>query len=247
MVGSSFLGLSIVSLAFSLIFYLKSRAVKKISKGLAATVFDRTFAVFDSFPERRRTIRSDFFFFLLSPLMSFVWAFIIVFVVLLPIIEAGFVGDLAILVLALGPMMVSEATEAYSCANTLTKAAERHSSFGRGDISILLILKKTIGKMSAYYLVLSVLFAALFLAAPYVFSPTIFACSLFVGLILNATIGIPIIAPFAAAFLFILFALAIFEAAKRVKAALFGFSTSDLSDSETRDEAVMARWILHEH
>ena len=247
MVGSAFVALSVVSLAFSLIFYLKSRALKKVSKGLAVTVFDRTFAVFDSFLEHRRTIQSDFLFFLFSPLMSFMWAFIIVFAVLLPILEAGFVGDLAILVLGLGPMMVSEATEAYSCANTLTKAMERHSSFGQGDISILLVLKRTVGKMSAYYLLLSVLFAALFFAVPYVFTPMMFTFSLFMSLIFDGTVGIPIIAPFAAAFLFIVFALTVFEAAKRVKAALFGFSTSDLSDSETRDEAMMARWIFHEH
>ena len=179
--------------------------------------------------------------------MSFVWAFIIVFVALMPIIEAGFVGDLAILVLCLGPMMINEATEAYSCANTLTKAAERHVSFGQGDISILLILKKTIGKMSAYYLLLSVLFVALFSAMPYAFPAIVFAFSQFVGLIATATIGIPIIAPFAAAVLFILFSLAIFEVAGKVKVALFGFATSHLSDSETSDEAMLARWIFHEH
>src|SRR5208337_3440298 len=106
------------------------------------------------------------------------------------------VGDLAIIVLGLGPMMVSEATEVYSCASTFTKAAERHASFGQGDISVLLILKKTIGKMSAYYLLLSVIFAALFSAMPYAFSAIVFAYSQFISLILIATIGIPVIAPF---------------------------------------------------
>jgi uncharacterized membrane protein len=221
--------------------------MKKIPKSLAATIFDRTFNVFDPFPERRRTIRSDFFFFLFSPLMSFVWVFIIVFVALLPIIEAGFVGDLAILVLCLGPMMINEATEAYSCANILTKAAERHISFGQGDISVLLILEKTIRKMSAYYLLLSLLSCALFFAMPYMFPAMMLAFSQFINLMVGATIGIPIIAPFAAAVLFILFSLAIFETAKRVKVALFGFPPSHLSDSETSDEAMLVRWIFHEH
>ena len=179
--------------------------------------------------------------------MSFLWAFIIVFVVLLPIIEAGFVGDLAIFVLCLGSMMISEVTEAYSCANTLTKAAERCTGFGMGDISVLLILKKAIGKMSVYYLLLSALFAALFFAMPYSFPAIMFAYSQFISLIIYGTIGIPLVAPFAAVFLFVLFWLAIFEAAKRVKVALFGFPPSHLSDSETSDEAMLVRWIFHEH
>jgi hypothetical protein len=239
--------LSILSLVFSIVLYLKSCDVKKISKGLAPTVFDRTFKVFDSFPERHRTIRSDFFFYLFSPLTSFVWAFIIVFVVLLQVIEAGFVGDLAILVLCLGPMMINEATETYSCANTLTKAAARHTAFAQGDISVLLILKKTIGRMSVYYLLLSVLFAALFFAMPYAFPAMFLAFSALIAFMAYATVGIPIIAPFAAALLFILFSLAIIEAAKRVRGALFGFYSSHLSDSETSDEAMLARWIFHEH
>lgn len=247
MVGSSFLVVSLISLAFSLVLYVKSRTLKKVSKGLAPTVFNITFNVFDPYSERSRTVRSDLFFYLFSPLTAFLWAFIITFVLLLPIIEAGLVGDLAIFILCLGPMMIDEGTEVYSCANTLTKAVARHTSFGQGDISILLILKKTIGRMSAYYLLLSVLFAALFLAMPYAFPAVMLAYSQFISLIMYGTIGIPVIAPLVAVALFVLFWLAIFEAAKRVKVALFGFPSSHPSDWETSEEAAIARQPFHEH
>jgi amino acid transporter len=176
-----------------------------------------------------------------------VWAFIITFVLLLRIVEAGLVGDLVIFVLCLGPMMIDEGTEVYSCANALSKAAERHISFGQGDISVLLILKKTIGRMSAYYLLLSVLFAALFFAMPYAYPAILLAFSQFISLTIYSTIGIPVIAPLVAVALLVVVWLAVFETSKRVKAVLFGFASSHPADWETSEEAAIARQPFHEH
>jgi hypothetical protein len=66
--------------------------------------------------------------------------------------------------------------------------------------------------------------------------------SQFIGVILGATIGIPLIAPIAAALLFALFTLTVFVAATKVRATLFGFLHSDLFQTDE----IMARWILHE-
>lgn len=138
--------------------------------------------------------------------------------------------------------MIGEAVETYSTANTLVKAAGRHTNFGQGDIFVLLIVKKTIGMLSAYYLLLSVLFAALFFAMPYAFPAMILAFSQFIGIIVNGTAGIPVVAPFASALLFALFTIAVFETGKKAKTAFFGLLPSELFETDE----IMARWIYHE-
>jgi hypothetical protein len=234
--------LGAISLGFSLALYLKSRAIKRIPRDLSATVFNKTFNVFDPFPEHRRTIQSEFFFILFSPLITLVWVFLIVFIALLWVLEAGLLAQLIISLFFVGLMMVGEATETYSTVNTLVKATKRHTGFGQGDIFVLSVVKKTIDKLSLYYLLLSVLSVALSFAMPYMFPAMMLAFSQFISLMVGATGGIPMIAPFAAAALFTLFTIAIFEAAKRLKTAFFGFLPPDIFETDE----IMARWILHE-
>jgi hypothetical protein len=245
LVGSVFLLLTVTSLGFSVVLYLKYRAVNKIPKSLGVTIFDRTFNVFDPFPERRRALQSYLFFFLLSPLVAFAWVFVIVFVVILPIIEGGYVGDLAIFLICLGPMMINEAAESISVADRLVKATERQTKFGQGDIYVLSLVKNTIGRLSAYYLVLTAVFAALFFAVPYTVPALMLALSQLIGLTVQTTIGIPIISPFVAALMYILFVLAVIVAARKLRAALFGFLPSHRFESEGYE--AVARMIAHEH
>jgi hypothetical protein len=245
LVGSVFLLLTVTSLSFSVVLYLKYRAVNKIPKSLDVTIFDRMFNVFDPFPERRRALQSYLFFFLLSPLVAFSWTFVIVFVVILPIIECGYIGDLAIFLISLGPMMINEASESISVADRLVKATKRQTKFGQGDIYVLSLVKNTIGRLSAYYLVLTVAFAALFFAAPYTLPALIFALSQLIGLTAQTTIGIPIMGAFVAVLLFMLFVLVVIVAARKLRDALFNFLPSHLFESEGYE--TVARMIAHEH
>lgn len=232
-----FLIMSVTSICFSLILFLKSRAVKKIPRNLSATVFSRTFNVFDPFPKQRSMLQSDFFIILTSLSVPTV-----VLVLCVMILASGLFVELATFFLCLGLMMTEEATEIYSTANTLVKAVKRQTSFGQGDIYVLGFVKKTIARMSVYYILLSVLFAALFFTMPYMFPSLVLGFSQFISLITSATIGITIIGPFVAALLFILFTTAVFLTAGRVKTAFFGFLPSDLFQTD----GIMAHWILHE-
>lgn len=229
--------LSVISLGFSLVLLVKSWAVRKIPKSLTTTIFSRTFNVFDPFSEHRRTFQSDFFF-----IFTGLWVALLGMVACVEILVSGLLVELATFSFCLGLMMISEATETYSTANTLVKAVKRQTSFGQGDIHVLLIVKKTIRRLSIYYILLSVLFAALFFTMPYMFPAMMLAFSQFISLIVSATMWIPIIAPFAATLLFTLFTVMVFVAAKRLKAAFFGFLPSDIFQTD----AIMARWILHE-
>lgn len=225
---SVFLIMSIVSLGFSIIFYLESRSVKKIPRNLTVSVFNKTFNVIDLSYGGRKVFHSYLFFLILSPLIAFLWTFVLVFVVFLQILEAGLILGLVIFLLCLALMMLTEATEVYADAATLRKAAKKQASFGRGDILILSIVKKILGKLSVYYLLLSITFGALFFAMPPMLPTLIFAFSQFVGLMVGATIGIPLVSPFAAAFLFSLSMVAVFVASRKAKSALFGFKPSGL-------------------
>jgi hypothetical protein len=181
--------------------------------------------------------QSDFFFLLTGLCVA-----LLALTAFVEILVTGLLVELSIFLLCLGLMMISEATETYSTANTLLKAVKRQTSFGQGDILVLAIVKKTIGRLSVYYILLSVLFAALFFTMPYMLPTLIFGFSYFIGFLTSATIGMPLVGPFAAALLFVLLTLAVFRAAVRVKAAFFDFLPSDMFETDE----TMARWILHE-
>ena len=161
--------MSAVSIALSILFHLKSRAVKKLPRNLKASIFYRTFNVFDPFPDKKRIFHSYLFFLVFSPLVAFSWTFILVFIVILRAFQAGLITAFVLFAICLNLMMISEASEIYQNASRFLKAVKSGTNLGRGDLAILRITKKTLGKLGAYYLILAGLFAASFFAAPYVF------------------------------------------------------------------------------
>jgi flagellar biosynthesis protein FliQ len=170
-------------------------------------------------------------------------AMLIVLAVCVEILVTGLLVEVSISILCLSLMMMSEATEMYSTAKKLVKAVERQTSFGQGDINVLALVKKTINRLSVYYVFLSALFVAFFFTMPYLFPALVFAFSQFMGLITSATISVPIISPLAAALVWGLTTVAVFQAGARAKAALFKFLPSDLFET---DESMGPNWILHQ-
>lgn len=224
---SVLLVMSVISIGLSVVFYLKSRNVRKeIPRDLTANIFSRTFNVFNLFPEHRKIYHSYLFFIFFSPLMAFSWTFIIVFIVFMQVLEAGLLLGLVMFLFCLGLLMVSEAAEIYSTASTLVKAAKIKRRFGQGDIEVLTIVKSSLGRLSAYYFLLSTTFICLFFTLPTVFPMIMLAFSHFVGAIVGLTIGWPFVAPFAPALPFALVVITIFFVAGKAKAAMFGVPSS---------------------
>jgi len=213
-----------LSLVFSLSFYLKSRAIRKLPKNLTAEVFDRTFNVFNPFSKARRTYHSYLFFLIFSPLVAFTWTFILVFVVFMQILEAGLLLGLVLFILSLGFMMTDEAYEMHQNASILEKAVKNGAHLGRGDIAVLSIIKKTLWKMSVYYLFLSLIFLGSFFAMPQVFPQFFLAFVYFIGIIGSISGLTNILAPIVTSFLFALSTVAIFLVARRIKAKVFCFA-----------------------
>ena len=207
-----------LSLVLSLSFYLKSRAVRKLPKTLTADVFDRTFNVFNPFSQAKRTYSSYVFFLIFSPLVAFAWTFILVFVVFMQILEAGLLLGLVLFILSLGFMMTDEAYEMHQNASILEKAVKNGAHLGRGDIAVLSIVKKTLWKMSVYYLFLSLIFLGSFFAMPQVLPQFFSAFVYFIGIIGSISGLTNILAPIVTSFLIALSTVAIFLVARRIKA-----------------------------
>jgi hypothetical protein len=224
---SVLLVMSVISAGLSAAFYIKSRRVRKdIPKDLTANIFSRTFNVFNPFPEHRRIFHSYLFFIFFSPLIAFVWTFILVFVVFMKVLEAGLLMELVTFLLSLGLLMVSEATEIYSTASTLLKAAKTKRRFGRGDTKILSIVKRSLSRMSTYYLLLSIAFICLFFTLPTVFPMIMLAFSHLVGATVGMTIGSSFVALFATILLYVLVVITTLFVGGKAKAAVFGFPPS---------------------
>jgi hypothetical protein len=229
---SVLLVMSIISLGLSVVFYMKScRVRKEIPKDLTTSIFSRTFNIFNPFPEHRRIYHSYLFFIFFSPLIAFTWTFIIVFIVFMQVLQAGLLLGLVIFLLCLGLLMVGEATEIYSTVGTLVKAAKNKRRFGQGDIEILSIVRNSLGRLGAYYFILSIMFIGLFFTLPIVFPTIMLVFSYFVGATVGLTIGSSFVAPIAAAIPFALVVLTIFYVGGKAKAAVFGFPPSSLPKS----------------
>ncbi len=226
MAFSILLAMSAISLVMSILFYLKSRAVKKLPKNLRASIFSRTFNVFDPFPEKRRTFHSYLFFLIFSPLMAFSLTFFLVFIVLLRAFQAGLIVGFFLFIVSLHLMMTSEAFEIYANISKLLNAVRSGTSLGRGDMAVLHFAKKSLTRLSAYYLILTCLFTASFFAAPYVSPMLLVAFANFVGAITTATASTLFLAPISAVLLFSIALMAVLILARRLRALVFNFPPS---------------------
>jgi len=166
-------------LILSLYFSLKWRAMRKFHKTLTANVYDKTFSVFNPFPETRRTYHGFLYFALFSPLSAVLWALIVIYVVLLPVLEAGLILWPILAVLCLSLMMIEEAIEAREIANVYEKALTKGAPLARGDLALLSILKNVIPRLIIYYLLLGSLFLASFIVMPHIFSTLLLAWAYF--------------------------------------------------------------------
>jgi len=241
---SILIAMSAITLALSILFYLKSRTVNKLPRDLRASIFSRTFNVFNPFPEKRRTFHSYLFFLVFSPLVAFSWTFFLVFIVLLKVFQAGLITGVILFVVCLNLMMTSEAFEIYANISKLLNAAKSGTSLGRGDMTVLYFARKSLSKLSVYYLVLTGLFTASFFAAPYVSPVLLVAFANIVGAITTATASTLFLAPISAVFLFSIVMMAVFILARKLRALVFNFPPSGALTSAGSADA--RRRLLYE-
>jgi hypothetical protein len=176
-----------LTLVLSILFRLKYHKINHLPRNLSANVFDKTFNVFNPYPERRRIIHS-----FLSALPFIAALAALVFVVLaLKVFESGLLLSLLLLIICLNLMLIEVASETYQNAKTFINAFNNKADLGAGDLKVFKVLRRALPKLSNYYLALSILFLTLAAMLDYVWSSLLWFFAGVIGLILElqASIG----------------------------------------------------------
>jgi hypothetical protein len=171
-----------LALALSVFFHFRFKKLVRLSTNSAATVFNRTFTVFD--PYGHQTIFHKFL--TLMPFIPMIGGFGVA-LLLLVIIDSGLLLTLLVVIMALTLIIVEESPEAYAESKLLLKAIEDRSNLGVGDIRLLHVTRKLLPKLRVYYLSLSVFLLTLASVLPYVWSAFLWDFAFVIGCILQAS------------------------------------------------------------
>ncbi len=170
------------AMILSIIFRLKSHAINSIPKNLSANVFNKTFNIFNPYSEHRKIIHRLLF---LLPIVVLFAAFGFIFVAV-KILEYGLTVSLFVLVMCLSLIAVEVAPEIYQNANTFIKAMQFGTHLGVGDIKALQLLRRSLPRLSNYFLGLSILFIALSATLGYIWPFTMSLLTSLIGLTFEA-------------------------------------------------------------
>jgi hypothetical protein len=175
-----------IALALSVFFHLRFKKLVRVSENSAATVFNKTFNVFD--PYEQKTVFHRFL--ALLPFVPLIGGFGVA-ILLFVIINSGLLLTLLVVMFALTLIMVEESPEAYAQSKILLTAIRDGSSLGVGDVRLLQVTRKLLPKLRVYYLGLSIFLLALAAVLPYVWSSFLWYFAMFIGsmLQLSATLG----------------------------------------------------------
>lgn len=185
--SSALVVMGVVALVLSFVFRLRRNRLEAVAEGSVATVFDRTFAVFDPYGGKRTIFHRFLALMAFVPLLGGVGLSLLVFVM----IGSGLLLTLLVVILALGLIVVEESSEVYSESRALVRAIEGRSRLGVGDVKLLEVTRRMLPRLTFYYLGLGVALFALAAVLPYVWSGALlyFAVVLSYMLQLSAMLG----------------------------------------------------------
>jgi len=224
----------------SIILHKKSRALNRASEDLHVDAFDKTFNVFDPYPEARKATSN----LLLWP-VSLMLVFGVLSLAFMQLIGAGVVLDITIVIFGVGLMVVDEASEIYSNANVFIRALVDHAKFAQGDVRAVYLLKGIMQKLRKYYVLLAVVFAVFSVASPWIQQLVIVGFAQFVGSTVTTTSSLGIAAPYVTVFVFAALVTIVFIVAGQVKTRLFEFAPSvpqAVMDEQFERLTVMSHW-----
>jgi hypothetical protein len=160
------------SFFFAFLLHAKSRALRTLSYNISVQVFDKTFNVFDPNIKQRHIIDSH------TGLIAFIAVYGVyvglMFVVFKTAEIGGLLGAIAFVVCAF-LLMLDETQELNKNAGIFTKAVNNHVGFGKGDLEVLYVMRKTLPRLSAYHLALGGLLFASALTVPFLVDSMLWA------------------------------------------------------------------------
>lgn len=172
------------TLVLSILFRSKHHWMKRLPRSLSANVFDKTFNVFNPYPEQRGIIHSVNFISML-PAMIVVFAFTVLLFFAWALVASGLLLSVILLITCLNLMLLEVASDTYQNAKVFMKAFNNRANFGAGDLKVFETLKRVMPRLSNYYLALSILFLALAATLGYIWPSLLWSFARFAGLMLE--------------------------------------------------------------
>jgi len=178
------------TLILSIIFRSKHHKMSHLPRNYSANIFDKTFNIFNPYPEHRRVIHN--FLSALPLIVVLSSLFLIPFT--LKVFESGLLLSLVLLIICLNLMLIEVASEAYQNAKIVIKAFNSKADLGAGDLKVIKTLERALPRLSKYYLALSILFLTLAVTLGYFWPSFLWFFAQLAGLILefSASTGSPI-------------------------------------------------------
>lgn len=232
------------SLGFYLSLRLKALAIRKLGN-LSVNVFDKTFNIFDPFPDRTRIIQSSVVAAL--PFFTLFAAIILSFVVMAKIIEAGLLLASLIFVICAALMMLEGVFEIYSNANVFAGAVKKGAGLGEGDLTVLSIVRETLPKLKMYYLALAIVFFASSVMLPYVLPGVVFVFVTFVTAPIELVSSQGVLAIYYPVLLLVVAIVTFQFTADKIRSKILGLPLPQSLIALTEPFEFMRQWVCHPH
>ena len=146
-----------ISLILSLIFRWKSGKINRLAQDVKPNVYDKTFVVFSPFEDRKKMIHKLLTF---IPWVAMFAGFALALLMLV-LVSSGLLLAIVITIVSMNLIILEEAAEAHQFSSLLTKAHQRRSDFGLGDMRLIRETQNILPKLSRYYLILTIAFLSI--------------------------------------------------------------------------------------
>jgi len=175
--------MSCLALSLSIIFRSKFRALNSLPRNLSASVFNKTFVVFNPYSKWRRIIHN----YLLISAFIAGFAACLISLLLFLMVAAGFALSIFAILTAINLMIVDDAFEVHENAKIFLNAIRNGSKLGVGDLNALSHLRILTQKLSYYYFGVAMFLLVLSMLLPYIFYPALLAFCQVIGTIIQAS------------------------------------------------------------
>ena len=141
------------SVVFAFFFRRGFRRLKRVFGEPSVSVFDRTFNIFDPFPQSRRVVDT---FLMAVPFLGLA-GMGVAFLVFVEVLVNGLLLSAILAIICLNLLFVDGAFEVYHDASVFLKAS-KDRGFGEGDLKAFGVMKNALSRLSNYYVGLAVVF-----------------------------------------------------------------------------------------
>lgn len=229
--------MGVIASALAFVFRRRLRRLSAVSGGSEATVFHRTFMVFDPY-EKKKTV---FHRFLPLMMMMPIAGCMVLAMMLFFAISSGLLLALLVVVVGLSLMTVGESVETYSESKLLINAIESGSELGVGDVRLLNFMKALLPRLVYYYLALAVLMFVSATAFPIVWSNMLLYFAQVFGFVLQVSGILGVAGWFVCLILYGSIIAVLYVTATSAKNRLFGLHIGSLGEEQTKS---FRTWLI---